>query len=72
MQKKTSIMKEGESNCRGTEMAGQTMDKSTTKNCYEFLEISSPVMYGRHCKIIGKCIRGNIITKVILVKLITT
>ncbi len=29
------------------------------------------VMYGRHNKIIGKCIRGNIITKVILVKMIT-
>jgi hypothetical protein len=34
MQKQNpSIMKEGESNYRGTEMAGQTMDESTTKNC---------------------------------------
>ncbi len=69
--KNPSIMKEGESNCRGLEMAGQTMDESTTKNCYEFLQISSPVMYGRHYKIIEKCIRETIIIKVILVKMIT-
>jgi hypothetical protein len=31
-------------------------------------KISSQVMYGRHYKIIGKCIRRNITTKVILVK----
>ena len=31
--KNPSIMKEGESDCRGSEMAGQTMDESTTKNC---------------------------------------
>ncbi len=32
---------------------------------------SNLVMYGRHYKIIGKCFRQNIITKVILVKMIT-
>ncbi len=33
------------------------------------LKISSWVMYGRHYEIIGKCIRKNIITKVILFKM---
>ncbi len=52
-------------------IAGQIMDESITKNCKGVLKTSSQVMYGSHYKIIGKFIRRNITTKVILVKMTT-
>jgi hypothetical protein len=59
-------MKEGESISKGMALAGQIMGKRITRNCSGSLRTSSQVMYGRHYKIIGNCIRRNIMTKVII------
>jgi hypothetical protein len=49
-------------------MAGQTMDKSITKNCSGSSRNSSQVMYGIHFKIIGNCIKRNIMPEMIIVE----
>jgi hypothetical protein len=41
-------------------MAGQTMDKSITENCSGSSRNSSQVMYEINFKIIGNCIKRNI------------
>jgi hypothetical protein len=64
--KNSSIMKEGESISKGIAPAGLTMGKSFTRNCSRSVQTSSQVMYGRHYKIIGNCIRQNIMTKLII------
>ncbi len=55
-----------ESILKGLAMAGQTMDKSITKNCSGTSRNSSQVMYGIHFKIIGNCIKRNIMPEMII------
>ena len=59
-------MNERESILNGMEMAGQTVDKSSTRNCSRYSRTSRQVMYGQHYKLIGNCIRRNTITTEIL------
>ncbi len=47
-------------------MAGETMDKSITKNCSGSSRNSSQVMYGIHFKIIGNCIKRKILPEMII------
>jgi hypothetical protein len=47
-------------------MAGQTIDKSITKNCSGSSRNSSEVMHGIHFKIIGICIKRNIMPEMII------
>ncbi len=42
------------------------MDKSITKNCSGSSRNSSQVMYGIHFKIIGNCIKRNIMPEMII------
>jgi hypothetical protein len=58
--KSPSIMKEGESNSSDMVMDGQTLGRIITKNCWIHSRNSSLVMYGKHFKITGNCIRRNI------------
>ncbi len=58
--------KEGEGISKGLVMGGQTMGKIITKNCSGSLRISSQVMSRKHYKIIGNCIRRNIMQEVII------
>ncbi len=64
--KKPSIMQERESISKGLAMAGQTMDKSITKNCSGSSRNSSQLIYGIHFKIIGNCIKRNIMPEMII------
>jgi hypothetical protein len=47
----------------------EIMDGSIINNCLGFLKTSSPVLYGIHYKIIGKCIRRNTTTKGMIFKM---
>jgi hypothetical protein len=47
-------------------MGGQITCKIITKNCSGSLWTSSQVMSGKHYKIIGNCIRRNIMQYVII------
>ncbi len=59
-------MKEGESISKKSAMGGQVMGKIITKNCSGSLRTSSKVIPGKHYKIIGNCIRRNIMQEVII------
>ncbi len=64
--KNPNIMLEGESISKGLAMAEQTMDESIAKNCSGSSRNSSQVMHGMHFKIIGFCIKRNIMPEMII------
>jgi hypothetical protein len=67
--KKTQVScRKGKASQKVLAMAGQTMDKSITKNCSGSSRNSSQVMYGIHFKIIGNCVKRNI-TPEMMIKL---
>jgi hypothetical protein len=60
---KVSFIQYKHGNGSVTLMRYLSMDKSITKNCSRSLRNSSQVMYGIHFKIIGTCIKRNIMPR---------